>query len=109
MRWRGGTPEYDRLDNRQVEAKVVIVMRTTIRQLDAEYNEVDVTGSGEAFIFQNGILISGSWEKAASPLESRLIFRDQEGNEVAFVAGPRWIEIVDMDTEIRWGGEELAS
>jgi len=107
LRWRGGTPEYDKLDNRQAEAKVVIVIRTTIRQLDAEYNKVDVTGAGEAFIFQNGTFILGSWEKAASPLASRLILRDQAGDEVAFVAGSRWIEIVDVDTEIQWGGESL--
>lgn len=107
LRWRGGTPEYDRLDNAQVEVKVVIVMRTTIQQLDAEYNKVEVTGSGEAFIFQNGRFTLGSWEKAASPFASRLILRDQGGNEVAFVAGSRWIEIVDMDTEIQWGGESL--
>lgn len=107
LRWRGGMPEYDELDGRQVEAKVIIVMRTNSRQLDIDYNDVDVTGEGDAVIFQNGVYIVGLWEKSASRLDSKLIFKNDEGNEIEFVAGNMWIEIVDYGTLIEWGNESL--
>ena len=107
FRWRGGKPEQDKLDNSQAESKVLIVMFTNSRQLDKDYNDVDVLGDGGAIIFQNGEMERVKWSKALSPLESKLKFSNSDGEEIPFVSGKMWIHVVDYGTTIRWGEEAL--
>lgn len=99
QRFRGGTPEYDALNNEQAEVKVVIVMRTTSRQLNADYNDVDVTGEGEALIFQNGRVTEAQWQRKEAT-DSRLRFLDERGRDIPLVAGSVWLHIVDTDTSV---------
>lgn len=107
LRWRGSKPEIDALDGSQVAAEVLIVMKTNTRQLNADYNDVNVTGEGDALIFQNGRVVTARWRKAEFPLESKLMFLDDEGGEIPFVAGNIWLHITDTYTPILWGGESL--
>ncbi|MEX2144955.1 MAG: DUF3048 domain-containing protein [Candidatus Spechtbacterales bacterium] len=106
-RWRGGTPEYDKIDGSQASASVLVVMKTQTRNLEGEYNDVDVTGEGEAFIFQNGRMEKVKWKKAQNPTESKLGFFDSNGNEVPFVPGKIWIHVTDTYTNVLWG-EKIA-
>lgn len=103
FRWRGGKPEKDKLYDKQVESKVLIVMFTNSRQLDRDYNDVDVSGEGDALIFQNGELERVKWQKAESPLNSKLKFLNEVGEETAFVAGKVWLHIADYGTKVQWG------
>lgn len=98
LRFRGGTPEQDRDTGAQVAAGTVVVMRTTIRQVEGQYNDVHVTGSGEATVFRNGVAIEGTWEKAADPSEAPLRFLDTEGTEIPFAPGAVWIELIQKGT-----------
>ena len=107
LRFRGNMPENDAIDQKQAGAKVLIVMKTNTRHLSGQYNDVDVTGEGEALIFQNGELIRARWQKSPDKLDSRLEFIDEEGEQIAFVAGTRWIHVVDVYTAIQWGEEIL--
>jgi len=107
LRWRGGSPELDRVTAKQVEVKVIIILKTKSRQINADYNDVDVVGSGDALIFQNGSVQKAKWQKAQNPLGSKLMFLDEEGNEASFVAGKMWINYVDVGTSVIWGEERL--
>ncbi|OGZ60994.1 MAG: hypothetical protein A2919_00635 [Candidatus Spechtbacteria bacterium RIFCSPLOWO2_01_FULL_43_12] len=106
-RWRGGTPEYDSIDNSQASASVLIVVKTQTRYLEGQYNDVDVTGEGEALIFQNGRIQNARWQKSETPLKSKLKFLDADGKEVPFVPGKMWVHIVDTYTEILWGDNKV--
>lgn len=103
LRFRGGKPEIDKNSNAQVSAKNVVVMKTVIRPLEDQYNDVDVDGEGAAIIYRNGEEIKGKWKKDAKNLASKLYFYDGAGEEIAFAPGSLWIEIVSPETEIRWG------
>lgn len=107
LRWRGNKPEIDMLNDQQVEVKILVVMFTNSRQLDIDYNDVDVTGTGDALVFQNGNMRRAKWEKAEQPLSSKLKFLDDTGEEILFVKGNMWIHILDIGTEVRWGEEIL--
>ncbi|MDX1535250.1 MAG: DUF3048 domain-containing protein [Candidatus Spechtbacterales bacterium] len=107
MRWRGGSPEVDALDNKQVESKILIVMKTNTRHLEGQYNDVDVFGSGQAYVFQNGELIRASWQKEYGDIDGKLYFYNKKDKEIKFVAGNMWIHVVDNSTPIYWGGERL--
>lgn len=105
-RFRGGTPENDRLTSTQVEAAVVAVLRATSRQVEPSYNDVDITGSGELILFQNGEVVRGRWQKADTPRESKLFLLDEDGEEIKLVAGQLWLQYVAPDTEIMWAEDE---
>ena len=100
LRWRGGTPEIDAITQKQVEAGTVAVMRSTSRQIEGQYNDVRVTGEGEATVFRLGEAVSGIWRKEAQPLSSPLRFLDADGKEISFSPGALWIEIVEKTTPV---------
>ena len=93
-RSRGGEPEMDRNNNEQVSAKVVVVIKTTSTYLNQDYITIKTQGGGEATIYQGGIAIPGKWQKDPSALDSKLYFYDSNGEEIKFLPGKIWIEIV---------------
>jgi len=76
-----------------VSAKNVVVLKTDIEIIDAiTRREIRTTGEGEATVFRGGAATVARWKKA--DVGSRLKFYDESGAEIAFNAGPTWIEIV---------------
>lgn len=101
-RWRGGTKEIDKNNGQQVSAKNIVVMRVVTRQLEGQYNEVDVEGSGRSFIFMKGKVIEGSWQKAAGDSRSKLTFYDDKNQEIKLVPGVIWIELAPTKHKVSW-------
>jgi len=101
-RWRGGTKEMDKNNGQQVAAKNVVAMITTSRQIEGQYNDVDVTGSGRAQIYRNGEEIMGTWKKDSSDQTKKLYFYDGAGEEIKFVPGQIWVEVVQVNQGISW-------
>lgn len=95
MRTRGGTPEIDKNTNQQVSASVILVMHTTshILRPNDQYIVVNTTGGGSLDLYQNGIVMHGTWKKDPSKLDSKLYFYDDNGKEFKFAPGQIWIEI----------------
>lgn len=104
-RFRGGIPEKDRISGSTVETSTVAVLFAASRQIEPDYNDVDITGEGRLLLFQDGRVTEGVWRKDDAPRESSLRFFDSEGKEIAFVAGPRWLQYVDTGTDILWRDE----
>ncbi len=102
-RWRAGTPEIDKLTNKQVEVQNVVVMRAASRMIQPpDYNDVDVEGTGEAIVYRNGEEIRGTWKKEGRYQPTKLYFLDSNGKEIEFTSGKIWIEIVEPNTVINW-------
>ncbi len=93
-RSRGGLPEKDANSGNTVNSSAVVVMKTSSRVLNKDYISVNVTGEGEADIYQNGIRITGNWKKDPVQLSSKLYFYDGNGQEIKFVPGKIWVEII---------------
>jgi hypothetical protein len=91
-RTRGATAEIDRNTNKQVEVAVVINMKTTSNLLRDQYINVRTTGTGEAVIYQNGVLSNVTWKKDPTTLDSKLIFLEN-GKEFKFRPGKIWVNI----------------
>jgi len=85
-----------------VAAKNVVAMITASRQIEGQYNDVDVSGSGKARIYRNGEEILGTWKKDASDQTSKLYFYDSAGEEIKFVPGQIWVEVVQTNQTISW-------
>lgn len=90
-RWRGGELEMDLNLNRPVEAKNVVIIKTTWSPIDKDYIRVKTIGFGETVIYKNGQAINGTWEKKGA--KEKLFFFDENKQEIKFVPGPIWIEI----------------
>ncbi|MBI4160468.1 MAG: DUF3048 domain-containing protein, partial [Candidatus Yanofskybacteria bacterium] len=92
LRSRNGTPEIDKNNNEQVAAKNIAIMKTTWSPINKDYIRVKTVGSGEATVYKNGGIMSGTWKKADD--KSKLYFYDYSGKEIKFAPGNIWVEIV---------------
>ncbi|MEX2090654.1 MAG: DUF3048 domain-containing protein [Candidatus Paceibacterota bacterium] len=93
-RFRGNLKEKDRNSSKPIVAGVVIVMKTSSRILNKDYISVSVAGEGDVLVYQNGSTITGKWKKDPARLDSKLYFYDNNGQEIKFLPGKIWIEII---------------
>lgn len=92
FRSRANKPEIDKNNNKRVEAKNVVIMKTTWTPINKDYIRVNTVGSGEAAVYKNGEVIAGTWKKVNDKV--KLYFYDKKGEEIKFVPGAIWIEII---------------
>lgn len=101
-RWRAGRKEIDKNTGQQVAASNVVIMRASSRQIEGDYNDVDVEGGGACQVYENGEVFDCRWRKDRTDLASKLIFLDLNGAEIKFVPGQIWIEIVSPEEKVNW-------
>jgi len=102
FRFRGNLKEIDKNTGQQVEAKNIVIMRAESWPLEGDYNEVQVEGEGKAEYYLNGEFFKGTWEKDKKNIASKLFFYNEKGEEVKFVQGSIWVEIVDPGLAVSW-------
>jgi len=103
FRWRAGLREIDRNNNKQIEAKNIVVMRVYSEQIEGQYNDLDIEGEGNCQVYQNGEVIDCTWQKDGNNSESKLSFLNKKNSEeVSFVPGQLWIEVIEPHREVIW-------
>ncbi len=77
----------------QIAPSVVVAMVVSERKASDNYHE-DITtiGSGDAYIFQNGSVERGTWNKASR--NEQIKFLDTEGNEILLAPGQTFVSAV---------------
>jgi|GEM_PF-681098 hypothetical protein len=100
-RERGGSPEMDYNTKSQVRASNIVIMIAGMRQIEGQYNDVDVEGEGKLLLFQNGRKIEGMWKKNVDDIRSKLNFFDGIGNELSLTPGQTWIEIIESERYVQ--------
>lgn len=77
----------------QLAPKVVAVMMVEERKAEDNYHEdIDSLGSGEAFVFQNGMVTHGTWNKGSAG--EQIKFLDEAGNEIRLIPGQTFVSAV---------------
>ena len=77
----------------QVSPSVVIAMVVEeSKSWDNYHEDITATGSGKAYIFQNGGAIAGRWEKDST--EAQIRFIDGDGHEVKLIPGQTFISAI---------------
>lgn len=103
-RFNGGEPHQDRNSETQIEARNVVVLMVQESSANDGYPGghllYDLTGEGEAIIFQDGAAVEAKWEKEDAAQQMR--FYDRSGQEVAFNRGQMFIEIVPEGNTINY-------
>ncbi|MCK9371535.1 DUF3048 domain-containing protein, partial [Candidatus Dojkabacteria bacterium] len=102
LRSNGGNEHKDLENGEQLTAKnVAIVFVKEEGPVDKEHHMLyTVTGKGEAMVFQNGGVINATWEKTTAT--DRLVLMDENGDEIKFVRGQTWIEVLPLGNEINF-------
>ena len=74
-----------------------------------QYNNVqigdpwyDSSDNGKAFFYMNGQQIEGTWKKDKSKLDSKLFFYDNSGQEIQFVPGQIWVDVLEPAQKLDW-------
>jgi len=98
-------PHIDANTNKQLSPKVTIAIVVPLARGDldssgAYYSNYNVTGSGPAYIFQNGTLINATWNKAATG--APLTFTDASGQPVPLNPGQTWITAVSATNQVSY-------
>ena len=102
---KNGEPHTDLNNNKQLEAKAVIV------QFERESNANDgypdnvhllygTTGTGKALIFQDGNVVEGKWIKQSRTARSKYV--DSKGKEVELNRGEIWIQTVPEGSKVTY-------
>lgn len=61
---------------------------------------LDTVGSGDAYVFYNGKVVTGSWERAS--VNERFELTAEDGTTVTVPAGRIWIAIFPSNQQITW-------
>ena len=100
LRFHDETP-HDQEDGSQVAAANVVVMiaeRLDTRISDSAGNPVpnfEIVGSNDLYVFRNGKVIQGRWERNEESSITTLL--DRQGNEIPLMPGNTWVELFPED------------
>lgn len=94
-RSEGGKPHMDERSGAQLSPNVVVAMVVPYGiKSDGLHSDYATTGSGKAFIFQDGVVTEGTWEKRSSKDPIRL--GDANGAPLGLNPGQTWITAVGV-------------
>ena len=105
LRSNGGQPHIDFNTKEVLSSKNIIVQFVKeSRSIDIHlHNLYEMIGTGKGVLYQNGIKQDITWSKANRL--SRTIYKDAQNNEVNFVPGRVWIEILPIGNKINYEGQ----
>lgn len=97
LRVQNGTPHVDS-DGQQVASKNVVIAFVEYRPSPADANspEAQTTGTGEVWVFTNGTLRIGTWERV--DLMQPWTFTDLDGEPIELAPGNTWMELARVGT-----------
>jgi len=109
LRTWGKKEDKDRNNGERIAPKNIVVMMAKSYQIEGQYNNVelgdpwqDSSDSGEAHYYFNGKEYHGTWKKDKSDIASKLFFYDESGQEIKFVPGQIWVEILEPGQGLKW-------
>ena len=94
--------------NERVSAANVVIQVVTVTDsdfLDSAGNpspEVDLTGSGKAYVLRDGEVIRGRWERESLHDVTRFVTKD--GTEIELAPGRTWVELLPSWVALEFAG-----
>ncbi|HYG84044.1 MAG TPA: DUF3048 domain-containing protein [Verrucomicrobiae bacterium] len=100
-RSQGGQPHLDREKGR-IAPKVVVVMKVkmSLGFEDGWREQIQFIGSGEAYIFQEGKVVEGTWRK--NHKRQQIQFLTKAGQPIPLVRGQTWVTALPSDRSVTW-------
>lgn len=101
VRSQGGEPHLDREEG-QIKPKVVVVLKMKeITVMEDGYRQsLESVGSGEAWIFQDGVVTHANWHKPTR--SAQITFTNDAGAAVKLNAGRTWLTAIPLERTVTW-------
>lgn len=101
LRREGGAVHKDAVTKAQLSPKVVIAIVVPYGlEADNHHSSYGTIGSGKAYIFQDGSVTAGRWQKASRT--AQISFTDASGQPVGLNAGQTWISAVGSSSKVSY-------
>jgi len=100
VRYQGGEAHLDREMGRIAPDTVIAMMVSMWLSWDGLHNEITTTGTGTAYIFQNGVMVQATWSKSSA--HDQIKFTDNNGKEIKLNRGQTWITAVPNGNTVTW-------
>jgi hypothetical protein len=100
VRYQGRNQAYDASGKEILADNVVVQMvkQKTIDEIGRQ--EINTIGEGEVYVFRNGKLTRGTWEKTG--YKDRTMWYDNSGDIITLKPGKIWIEVLSDVEEVEW-------
>ena len=99
-RRQGGEAHTDQ-EKGQISPKVVVVLKTNVGlSSDGSHMDIATSGTGTAYVFQNGTVVEGTWAKENA--KSQLFIRGADSKDISLVRGQTWITVIGNDKNVTW-------
>lgn len=101
-RFLAGEPHNDR-EHGQISPDVVVVIKVTTMARENNidgYEDIVTTGSGQAYIFQNGTAEEVTWSKAGR--KDPLKLTKQDGKPAVLNRGQTWVSAITGRGDVSW-------
>ena len=97
-----GEDYIDKETGKAIQVDNVLVQKVSSKVLDQKGRlEIDMCKGGEALLFNGGVVVKGTWSR--KDLDSRTIFKDENGEEFKLMPGKTWVEVTDQNCTITYG------
>ncbi len=94
-----GQAHLDR-ERGQLAPTVVVAIRVAERALNSSQEVITTTGSGDAYLFQNGQVIAARWQKLSRNAQLELF--DELGNPLRLARGQTWVTAIPNNNAVTW-------
>jgi len=97
----GGKTHVDERSGEQLSPKVVVALIVP-KGLAADrfHSTYNLVGSGKVFVFQDGMVTEGTWQKADR--RQQFTFTDAAGKTIAFNPGQTWITLISEASRVAY-------
>jgi hypothetical protein len=101
-RYLAGEKQLDRETGQNIKPKVVIAMKvpTELGFEDGNREQMTTTGSGTAYVFQDGTVGVGTWNKAGA--KDQLVFKNDHGEVIKLNRGQVFISVTAPYKSVSW-------
>ncbi|MEY8459348.1 DUF3048 domain-containing protein [Lactococcus ileimucosae] len=99
-RFQGGEAHQDREKGQLSPDVVIAIMVNQSLSADGNHMDIEMTGAGKAYIFQNGKVQEGKWSKPDA--QTNISFTDEQGQNIPLKAGQTWVTAVDNMRQVIW-------
>lgn len=101
QRTMAGQPHVDEKTGKRIAPSVVIVpVLTKGIHPDGTHTKYGTTGSGKVFVFQEGVVIEGTWTKTDRKAQWEL--KDANGEVIKLTPGQTWFTIIDKAASVSY-------
>lgn len=102
-RWMQGAAAIERTTGSQITATTVIVRQHAVSRIqgdDKGREEIQVFGSGKAWVFQDGRMTPATWSR--DDVNSPTVYRDSAGRQIPVNKGNVWLEVIPQYGSMRY-------